>query len=245
VNNPYENAAHAIRNARCVVALTGAGISVESGIPSFRGRDGIWTKYPIEEYAVIDAFLADPEKVWRFWFELGDSLKDCKPNPAHYALAELERMGRCHAVITQNIDNLHEEAGSTRVIEYHGNTRRMVCLDCGTTSALDLTSRGASAPRCPCGAVMKPDVVMFGEIPPENAVFESDRLARQCDVMLVVGTSATVYPAAEVPYLAKNHGAFIIEANIEETDFTRSITDAFLKGPAAQTLPRLVDYAKH
>lgn len=241
MTNPYEDAAHALRNARKVVALTGAGVSVESGIPSFRGQDGIWTKYPIEEYAAIDAFLADPEKVWAFWFELGASFRDCKPNPAHYAFAELEKMGRCHAVITQNIDNLHEQAGSTRVIEYHGNVRRLRCLDCGTSAPLDLAIRPAAPPRCPCGAIMKPDVVMFGELIPEQALREAEQLAATCDLMIVAGTSATVYPAAFLPHQAKKNGAFIIETNIQETDFTSSITDIFLKGPASQTLPRLLE----
>ena len=147
MNNPYENAAHAVRSGTCVVAVTGAGISVESGIPDFRGPHGIWTKYPIEQFATIGAFLANPARVWEFWFELGDTLRGCKPNGAHRALAELERTGRCHAIITQNIDNLHEDAGSVRVIEYHGNARHMVCMDCGTTAPLDLTERPAAPPR--------------------------------------------------------------------------------------------------
>lgn len=240
MNNPFENAAHALRNARCAVAVTGAGISVESGIPDFRGPRGIWDKYPIEEYAVIGAFLANPEKVWGFWCELGETLSDCKPNPAHYALADLESMGLCRGVITQNIDNLHQEAGSTQVVEYHGNTRRMVCLSCGDHRPLDLTERPATAPRCACGGLLKPDVVMFGEAIPEIAIIESARLVEACDVMIVVGTSATVYPAAQVPHAAKAHGAYIIEANIEPTDFTRTITDAFLQGRAGETLPKLV-----
>ncbi len=244
MKNPYENAAHALRNARLAVAVTGAGISVESGIPSFRGEGGIWTKYPIEEFASIDAFLANPKKVWGFWYELGDMLRDCKPNPAHYALAELEKMEMCRAVITQNIDNLHQEAGSVHVIEYHGNSHRMVCMDCGRGHPLDLTKPPSGVPRCVCNGLMKPDVVMFGELIPEYALIESHKLARQCDVMIVVGTSAAVFPAARLPYTAKDDGAFIIEANIEETDFTRSITDAFLEGPAGETLPELVQYAK-
>ncbi len=244
MNNPYENAAHALRNARNPLAVTGAGISVESGIPAFRGEAGIWARYPIEEYAVLDAFLANPEKVWKFWYELGGMLGECKPNPGHYALAQLEKMGMCRAVVTQNIDNLHEEAGSTWVIEYHGNSRRMVCMDCGDCVPLDLSAKppGGGVPRCRCGGLMKPDVILFGEMIPPDALVESERLARTCDAMIIVGTSAQVYPAAQLPYTAKQNGAFIIEANTEKTDFTRTITDAFLEGPAGETLPELVRY---
>lgn len=240
MNDPFENAAHALCNARCVVAVTGAGISVESGIPDFRGPNGIWNRYPVEEYATIDAFLTNPEKVWKFWYELGEMLLDCAPNAAHHALACLERLGRCHAVITQNIDNLHEQAGSTKVVEFHGNAHRLACVRCRKTEPLDLASPFRSTPHCACGGVMKPDVVMFGEMIPPDALTESDRLTRECDVMIVVGTSATVYPAAHLPVIAKQRGAFIIEANIEKTGFTRTITDAFLEGPAGETLPRLV-----
>lgn len=240
MNDPYENAAHAFRNARFVVAVTGAGISVESGISSFRGAGGIWSKYPIEEYAVIDAFLSNPKKVWDFWYEIGAALQDCQPNPAHHALAELERQGVCRAVITQNIDDLHEKAGSTHVIKYHGSAHHMACMDCGYKRPLDWTERTELVPRCACGGLMKPDVVMFGEMIPPDAMYEADRLARRCDLMIVVGTSAQVFPAAQLPYTAKDNGAFIIEANTEKTDFTRAITGAFLMGPAGQTLPKLL-----
>jgi len=240
MNAPFEDAANALRNAQCPVAVTGAGISVESGIPDFRGPHGIWDKYPVEEYATIDAFMANPEKIWTFWHEMGDTLRDCKPNTAHQALAELETLGLCRAIITQNIDSLHQDAGSSRVIEFHGNTRRTVCLGCGQGAPLDLANRPAAAPRCDCGGLIKPDVVLFGEMIPPAAQAESDQWARQCDVMIVVGTSATVFPAARVPYTAKDTGAFIIEANIEHTDFTRTITDTFLEGPAGETLPKLL-----
>ncbi|HOZ47810.1 MAG TPA: NAD-dependent deacylase [Candidatus Hydrogenedentes bacterium] len=244
MNDPYESAAFALRNARFGIAVTGAGMSVDSGIPSFRGADGLWVKYPVEEYATIEAFLADPAKVWGFWYELGERLKGCKPNAGHRALADLGAAGFCQAVITQNIDNLHEEAGSTPVIEYHGNARRVVCMDCGYVGALDLTKRGPSVPRCTlCNGLLKPNVVLFGEMIPTEALVEADRLARRCDVMLVVGTSAQVFPAAELPYIAKRGGAVIIEANTEPTAFTRSITDAFLEGSASETLPKLVSCA--
>ena len=244
MTDPYRLAAEALKSAALSVAVTGAGISAESGIPTFRGEHGIWGKYPPEEYATIDAYNSNPDKVWAFWRELGATLAGCKPNPGHYALAELEQMGRLHAVITQNIDNLHEVAGSQRVIEYHGNAHWIVCPRCRHRDPLDLQQYGESPPYCFCGTLMKPDVVMFGEPIPSQALVEAARLAETCNVMIVVGTSAQVYPAARLPVLARQNGAFIIEANIEETDFTRSVTHAFLKGPAGETLPQLVQHVK-
>ena len=241
MSNPYQMAAEALRHARCAVASTGAGISVESGIPDFRSPGGIWSKYPPEEFATIQAFLANPAKVWRLWNELGRDLQGSSPNPAHLALAELERLGHLKAVITQNVDNLHQAAGSQRVVEYHGNAKRLVCLTCGSRRDFVAGARKESVPRCACGGVMKPDVVMFGEMIPPKAMADAEAMASTCDVMIVVGTSAQVYPAADLPYMAKDAGAFIIEANTEETEFTYHITNAFLQGPAGQTLPRLVD----
>lgn len=241
-NDPYRAAAEALRNARCAVAVTGAGISAASGIPTFRGDSGIWRKYPPEEYATIEAFLADPAKVWKFWLELARDFRGCRPNAAHDAVARLETAGRLAAVITQNIDGLHQEAGSRHVVEYHGNARALLCMDCGTRRPLDLDAVGADLPRCTaCRGIMKPDIVMFGEMIPPEAMIEADRLTQRCDVVLIAGTSAQVYPAAGIPYEAKRRRAFIIEANIEPTDFTTTITDAFLEGPAEETLPRLAD----
>jgi NAD-dependent deacetylase len=244
MNDPYRLAAEAIKSSSLTVAVTGSGISAESGIPTFRGAGGIWEKYPPDEYATIDAYHRDPEKVWAFWCELATTLGDCKPNPAHYALAELERMGLLQAIVTQNVDNLHEAAGSQRVIEYHGNARWIVCPRCRHRDPLDLSQHSSSPPYCFCGTLMKPDVVMFGEAIPSEALVESARLAERCNVLIVVGSSGQVYPAARLPVLAKQNGAFIIEANIEDTDFTATITHAFLKGPAGETLPKLVEYVK-
>ncbi len=240
-----EQAAQALAGAKHVVAVTGAGVSEESGIPTFRGDHGIWVKYPIEEFGTIDAYLNDANKVWAFWCELSELVKDCGPNPAHYAIAELETLGRMDAVITQNVDNLHQEAGSTSVIEYHGNARKLICLECRKRSAFDLDHLTKLAPKCAtCGGLLKPDVIMFGETIPSYPLFEASARAQKCDVMIVVGTSAQVFPAAELPFMAKERGAFIIECNREPTDFTRLITDAFLEGPAGETLPALVAAAK-
>jgi NAD-dependent deacetylase len=242
--DPYAFAAGAINSADLAVAVTGAGISAESGIPTFRGHAGIWDKYPPNEYATIDAYNANPEKVWKFWRELAATLAHSKPNPAHHALAELERMGRLQAIITQNVDNLHQEAGSSNVVEYHGNAHWLVCPRCRHRDPLDLTQHGATPPYCFCGTLMKPDVVMFGEAIPSDALVRSAQLVEKCNVIIVVGTSAQVYPAARLPVLAHQSGAFVIEANIEETDFTHTVTNAFLEGPAGETLPRLVERMK-
>lgn len=236
-----QTAARQLARAQCAVALTGAGASTESGIPDFRSAHGIWAKYPPEEYATIDAFHRDPDKVWSMWRELGAQLQEVRPNPGHVALAEFEKMGKLEAVITQNIDNLHQAAGNTRVIEYHGNARRLFCLTCHRRAPFPAELPGTGAPRCACGGIQKPDVVFFGEIIPQFAALESEALAQRCDLMLIIGTSAQVYPAAALPHTAKRRGAVIIECNLEPTDFTASITDHFLQGPCGQTLPKLLE----
>ena len=241
----YTAAADAIRGADRVVAVTGAGISVESGIPDFRSPGGLWSKYPPQEYATIEAFYDDPDKVWELWYELAESLQDVQPNPGHYALAELEELGRLSVVVTQNIDALHREAGNTSVIEYHGSADTLYCPACHRRRPMDLGHRSLGAPRCECGGYMKPDVVLFGELIPETALHLADSLARNCGVMIIVGTSATVYPAAGLPFIAKENGAFIIECNTESTQFTETITDIFLQGPAGETLPRLVEKVRN
>ncbi len=241
MTNDYTRAADAIRSAGTVVASTGAGISTESGIPDFRSEGGIWETYPPEEYASIEAFTADPAKVWGMWRELGQQFDGCKPNPGHAALAQLEEAGHLAAIITQNVDNLHQEAGSRTVIEYHGNSRHVRCMTCGHTQPINPEIYASGTPFCVCGGVFKPDVVMFGEMIPPKAMLQAEAYARSADTVIIVGTSAQVYPAAELPYTAKKRGAFIIEANIEETDFTRDITDVFLQGKAGETLPNLAE----
>ncbi len=240
MSDPFRKAAEALHRATYAVASTGAGVSVESGIPDFRSAGGIWNKYPPEQYATIQAFLADPAKVWRFWNELAADVTGCLPNPAHRALAELEAMGRLKAVITQNVDNLHQNAGSHAVIEYHGNAKRLVCLQCGLLEDFVIGARTEPVPMCACGGILKPDVVMFGEMIPPKAMADAEAMASACDLMIIVGTSAQVFPAADLPYIAKDNGAYIIEANTEPTDFTYRLTDAFLQGPAGTTLPKLL-----
>ncbi len=234
-------AAEAIAASKNAIASTGAGISVESGIPDFRSEGGIWSKYPPEEYATIHAFLANPRKVWGLWRDLHEQVSACRPNPAHAALARLEAAGRLKAVITQNVDNLHQEAGSRTVIEYHGNAQHVVCLSCRRTQPIAHALAAEGTPFCLCGGLLKPDVVMFGEMIPPHAMLSAQGLAQTADVIVVIGTSASVYPAAELPHTAKRNGALVIECNIEPTDFTDSITDIFLQGPAGATLSALAD----
>jgi len=236
-----ERAADALAGARRAFALTGAGISVESGIPDFRSANGIWAKYPPDEYASLDAFRRDPAKVWHMWRELGLGLRTANPNPGHLALANMEELGALRAVVTQNIDNLHQRAGSKKVIDYHGNAVRLHCLDCHRRRPLDTTElSNEEPPRCACGAILKPDVVLFGEMIPTYALYEAEALAQNADVVLIAGTSAQVYPAAGLPHTAKRHGAAIIECNIEKTDYTRDVTDIFLDGETGTTLPLLL-----
>jgi NAD-dependent deacetylase len=242
--DPLAQAAEVLRDAKVVIAVTGAGISVESGIPDFRSEDGLWTKYPPFEYATLDAFHANPDKVWALFHELASTFAQVQPNPAHTALAELARLGKLDAVITQNIDNLHQAAGSPNVIEFHGNAARLTCIVCARQRAFDETIQPPGAPKCACGAAMKPDVILFGELIPEAALTGSEDWARRADAVIIVGTSATVYPAADLPHLAREHGARIIECNVEPTEFTRTITDHFLQGPAGSTLPELVSWLR-
>jgi NAD-dependent deacetylase len=178
----------------CVV-LTGAGISTESGIPDFRSASGIWAQYDPMEYATIDAFRRDPEKVWEFYALRLGVLADAEPNAGHLALAELERRGLVQAIVTQNIDGLHQRAGSREVIEVHGSIRTATCIACGTETALE-----HPAQRCPrCGAIMKPGVVMFGELLPQGAMERATELARAAGLLLVVGSALEVYPVAGLP----------------------------------------------
>jgi NAD-dependent deacetylase len=235
-----EKAAKLIRRARAVVALTGAGISVESGIPAFRGTQGLWEKYDPMEYAHIDALRAHPEKVWRMLRELQQIVEGARPNPAHLSLARMEQLGFLRAIITQNIDHLHQDAGSRYVIEFHGSGHKLACLSCGERIPRHLVDLSSIPPRCFCGGILKPDVVFFGEPIPWRALIQAQEESKNCDVMLVVGTSAVVAPACDMPYLAKDRGARIIEVNTEETPLTRTITDIFLQGSAGTILPKLV-----
>lgn len=239
----FERAADIIMASELTVALTGAGISVESGIPDFRSATGLWSRFDPGEYATIEAFRANPQKVWEMLREMDEVVSHARPNQAHRGMRELEDMGYLQSIITQNIDNLHQTAGSKDVIEYHGNASTLSCLWCGR-KYLTADKRKEHLPRCECEKILKPDVVFFGEMIPEEAMNRSFELASATGALLVIGTSAVVSPVNAIPSLAKRNGANIIEFNKEETHLTDSITDVFLKGNAGDTVPELVKIVK-
>lgn len=239
---PLDALAHDLRHATSGTAvLTGAGVSIASGVPSFRGQGGLWTRYDPAEYASIQALRADPEKVWHFLRELRSTLDAASPNAAHLAIAALEQFGVVNHVITQNVDGLHQRAGSHRVIELHGSHRAVTCIDCGHRYPRHDVEHLADdpVPRCPaCHGVLKPDLVLFGESLPEAAFRRAEHAVRHSDVLLVVGTSAEVYPAARLPDLARSNGTRVWEVNpVTELEHT----DGTIRGRAEEVLPALVD----
>jgi len=243
-----ERAAGMILEARQVVALTGAGISVESGIPDFRSPGGLWTRYDPLLYGTYESFVSHPERFYEMAQELNPLLDDAKPNPAHYALAELERLGKCRAVITQNIDNLHQKAGSTEVVELHGTHRSGHCMRCGRKFSLEemraLGSEADGVARCPDDrATIKPDVVLFGEPLDSRVLSRAAELATTSDLMLVVGCSLEVYPAAALPEYTKRRKGKLIFINIAYTHQDH-LADLLCLGMAGEILPAIVSAYK-
>lgn len=236
-------AADIIIKSKLTLALTGAGVSVESGIPDFRSAEGLWSKFDPAEYATITAFRADPEKVWEMLREMDDVVSSARPNKAHIGMGDLEKMGCLHCIITQNIDNLHQDGGSKNVIEYHGNSSTLSCLWCGKRYRSE-DKKDGHPPRCECQKILKPDVVFFGESIPQDAMNRSFELASKAQALMVVGTSAVVSPANTIPAIAKEGGATIIEINKEKTHLTDSITDIFLQGSAGQIISAIVEAVK-
>ena len=233
-----------IRDNQPCVALTGAGVSTESGIPDFRSADGIWAQYDPMEYASIEAFRRDPVKVWEFYGRRLGALLDAKPNAAHESLAELERRGLLSAVITQNIDRLHALAGSRDVVEVHGSIATSVCLRCGTTATLEdvlALLEDAAAPACPsCGAILKPNVVMFGELLPAAAIDRAFELARTARLLLVVGSTLGVYPVAGLPLETIGAGGAVAIVNRGPTALDE-VAALRIEGSAGEILGRVVD----
>ncbi len=235
-----DTAVAALRGARRAVALTGAGMSVESGIPDFRSPGGLWRTYPPERYATLSAFRRDPEAVWEMLHAMGRVLGAAEPNAGHHALARLQREGCIQRVITQNIDGLHRLAGSEEPIEVHGSSLGLHCIACR------FLDRGATAPpdevpHCPrCGSPLKPPVVLFEEGLPPGVMTEAWRLAQGCDVMLVVGTSLAVYPVASLPDVAADAGATLVEVNLEPGHLRRHGAVELLGG-VATVLPLLAE----
>ena len=241
MHEAIRRAAGLIREARLVVALTGAGISVESGIPPFRGKGGLWEKMDPMEFAHIDSFLRNPARVWDILVrEMKDVVDRARPNAGHMNLARLEAAGRLSTVITQNVDSLHQKAGSRDVIEFHGPFAVQRCMKCNRTIPTEKVSLDVLPPLCECGGILRPDCVFFGEAIPEEALERSYELSSTCDVMLVIGTSAVVQPAASMPRVAKRAGAKIIEINTDVTPLSSSLTDILLKGSAGEVLENIL-----
>jgi NAD-dependent deacetylase len=243
VNDPLRSAARALRSAARLVVFTGAGVSKESGIPTFREPEtGLWSRYDPMDLATPEAYLRDPAFVWRWYEHRFSAAAAAEPNPGHRAIAELEQIVTSVSVVTQNIDGLHQRAGSSDVVELHGSMHRFKCLRSGhvTHGFQDLASQAEKPPRChACGDLLRPDVVWFGEELPFEALHRAQTLSSTCDVMLVVGTSGVVYPAAAMPLIAAEAGATVIDVNPDRDALAESVT-YFLQGAGGEVLPRLV-----
>ena len=239
--------AHELSRARRIAVLTGAGVSAESGVPTFRGAGGFWKdEEEVMRLATLQGFLADPKRVWE-WYDMRRQMaKSVEPNPGHYALAQLEHItsarGGDFTLITQNIDGLHERAGSNNIIELHGNLWYARCLKNCTRDVylLEQTPLPEYPPKCPqCDGILRPHVVWFGELLDPLVIESATRASLQAEVMLVVGTSAQVYPAAGLPYSARNAGALIVEINLEQTDLT-PYAHLSIQGKSGEVLPQIV-----
>lgn len=239
------------------VALTGAGISVPSGVPDFRGEAGLWRRYEPELYASYRQFCRDPSYFWEMHLDIMKTLVNAVPNPAHRALALLEEMHLMEGIITQNIDGLHQKAGSTVVYELHGTNESCSCIDCGkhfstqeisTTlfsikkeKLISLMRSGKKIPRCDCGGFIKPDVILFGELLPEQPVHAARELARSCDLLLVIGTSLTVQPAGSIPLIAMECGSTLAIINKGPGPLD-VCADIVLLGSAEEIMPRVLEH---
>ncbi len=221
-----------------IVVLTGAGISAESGIPTFRGEGGLWKQYRPEELATPEAFARNPALVWEWYDWRRQIIARSQPNPAHRILAEMEEFFPHFTLITQNVDGLHQAAGSKKVLELHGNIWRVRCVREGTVSENREVPLKEIPPRCRCGALLRPDVVWFGEPLPGDVLEKAFAAAEECDIMLVIGTSAVVQPAASIPLVALRRGASVVEINPQETPLSRYATEV-LRGKAGEVLPAL------
>jgi NAD-dependent deacetylase len=244
VQNSVEAAARALARARKVVVFTGAGVSRESGIATFRDpEEGIWRKYDPMEMATLEGYLRDPSFVWAWYEHRFGIVADAAPNPGHRAIAALEGLLPEVTVVTQNIDGLHQRAGSSDVIELHGSMHRFACLHRkhGGFTREDFADQEERPPRCPeCGELIRPDVVWFGEALPHDALDRGQLLSAACDAMLVVGTSGIVFPAAALPLQAIHSGATVIDVNPEPSALSSQAT-IYLKGRGGDLLPRLVE----
>lgn len=232
-----------LKIANNVSVLTGAGVSAESGVPTFRDPGGIWEKFKPEQLANFEAFMSDPDFVWSWYQHRREIMRDVKPNAGHYALAEMEIVFEDFNLITQNIDNLHNRAGSKKVTELHGNIERNFCLGCSTFyNEIDVTEKKVL--KCEkCGGLIRPDIVWFGEMLPAKALNHAEDCAKNSDVFFTIGTSAEVYPAAMLPLIAKRSGAYVAEINIKPTVMSNDL-DEILTGKSGEILSELLNKIK-
>ena len=231
-----DQATAVIRKSRNTVSLTGAGVSTESGIPDFRSKGGLWSRFDPMEYGTLGAFRRDPIKVWTMLAELL-FIVDAKPNAGHEAMAKMEWAGHLNGIITQNIDGLHQKAGSRSVVEFHGSMATFACLSCGTSFSLDEVRTMQFPPRCVCGEVLKPGVVFFDEAIPPRTLAMTENLVSTADVLIVAGTSCQVAPASSIPHIVKQRGGRVIEMNLEPVLGT--IADISLVGSFSKTMSML------
>jgi NAD-dependent deacetylase len=231
-----------LKGAKSIVFFTGAGISAESGISTFRGAGGIWNKLKPEELASMDGFMKNPEMVWEWYKYRKEVIHKTQPNAGHIAIAQFQDIIPEVTVVTQNIDNLHRRAGSKNIFELHGNIEKNYCMKCKKRYDGDI-DLSAKVPVCECGGMIRPDIVWFGEYLPEDQFIGSEKAVRNCDVFVAAGTSAVVYPAAGLIYAAKEAGAYIIEINIEETEIS-AFADISYFEKTGTVLPRLLNDLK-
>lgn len=232
-----------LRSAQKVVVLSGAGVSAESGISTFRDKDGLWEKFKPEDLATPSAFERNPKLVWE-WYEFRrQKIKSVKPNPAHLALAQMEKFFPQFLLVTQNVDNLHQKAGSKKLLELHGNISRNKCFVCEKISTQNNFNSKTVPPLCKCGGYLRPDVVWFGELLPEEALEKAQEASREAELFFSVGTSAIVYPAASLPFLAQEQGAFVVEINTCETEISPAVDEVIL-GKAGEVLPEILEFLK-
>jgi NAD-dependent deacetylase len=239
VNSEILRAKELLAGAAKIAVLTGAGISAESGIPTFRGAGGLWRNFRAEELATPQAFARDPKPVWEWYDWRRGVIAAAEPNAGHRALVDLEKRAGDFTLVTQNVDGLHDRAGSRRVLKVHGDIWDVRCSACGESRHDLRVPLPEIPPRCVCGGLERPGVVWFGETLPQRVWIEADRAVRSAEVVLVVGTSAVVYPAAGLVDTAKSAGASVIEVNIAETPAS-GVVDVVLRGPAAEVLPQII-----
>lgn len=229
-------------SAERIVFFTGAGISAESGIPTFRGKEGIWNKLKPEELANFDSFIRNPDIVWEWYQYRRKIVSESNPNDGHLAIVEFENFADT-SVITQNVDNLHRRAGSKVVYELHGNIEKNYCIDCRKRYDYNNFNYSSKAPICECGGRIRPDIVWFGEYLPQDQYASSEKAAKDCDIIFLIGTSGIVYPAASIPLIAKAAGAYLVEINTDQTELTFRCDISF-KGKSGEVLPQILQLLK-